>query len=124
MHSPGHNVGSMLLPVARNCNVPVERRIAAAKLRLHSSWVRTFMERLLRFLVELTLLLDILDFSASQRQRFKHTLVSKLRLGIWLLAGTLGGWALVLARRLVHLSHRNPHMLWLVSCSLPRRSTG
>ena len=70
---------------------------------------------MLRFLVELALLLDVLDFAASQCQRFKHTLVFKLRLGIWLLSGTPDEWALVLARRLVHLSHRNPHILWLVS---------
>jgi hypothetical protein len=78
------------------------------------------MERLLRFLVELALLLDVLDFPASQCQSFKHTLVSKLRLGIWLLA--CSGWALGLSRRLVDLSHRNPHMRGLSPAACPEAS--
>jgi len=45
-------------------------------------------------------------FPASQCQSFKHSLVSKFRLGIWLLACTLGGCARVLARRPVLLIHR------------------
>jgi hypothetical protein len=80
---------------------------------------------MLRFLVELALLLDVLDFPACQRQRFKHSLVAKLWLRIWFLACSPGGCALLLSRRLLHLSHRNPtcRALSPAACPKPHRIT-
>ena|SRR2546421_7706894 len=105
--SPGHKVGSMLIPLARSRNLPVDCSTSAARLYLHASWDGTSMELPLGPLfVKAALPLITVYFPASQCQSFKHALVSKFGLGIRLLACTLGRCAFVLSRRLVLLIHR------------------
>src|SRR6266550_1784671 len=105
--SPGHKVGSMLMPLARSCNIPVNCSTSAARLHLHASWDGAVIElRLGPLFVKAALPLVAVYFPAGQCQSFKHTLVSELWLGIGLLACTLGRCALVLSRRLVLLIHR------------------
>ena len=122
--SPGHRVGSMLIPLARSCKLPVDCSTSAARLHLHASWDGAVMElRLGPLFVKAALPLVAVYFPAGQRQSFKHALVSKFRLGIWLLACTLGRCALVLSRRLVLLIHRRLKCV-ACSCSLLRSFTG
>ena len=105
--SPGHKVGSMLTPLARSCNLPVDWSTSSARPYLHVSRNEASMKLLSGPLfVKAALPLVGVHFPASQCQSFKHSLVSKFRLGIWLLACTLGGCARVLARRPVLLIHR------------------
>jgi len=104
--SPGHKVGSMLTPLARSCNLPVDWSTSSARPYLHVSRNEASMKLLSGPLfVKATLSLIGVHFAAGQRQSFKHPLVSKLRLGIRLLGWTSGG-VFSLCRSLVLLSHR------------------
>ena len=115
--SPGHKVGSMLTPLARSCNLPVDWSTSSASRICTFSRNEASMKLVSGPLfVKATLPLVGVQFAASQRQSFKHPLVSELRLGIRLLGWT-SGRVFLLCRRLVLLSHRNPNLL--ISCSSP-----
>src|SRR2546426_12586619 len=100
--SPGHKVGSMLIPLARSRNLPVDCSTSAARLYLHPSWDGICMELLLGPLfVKAALPLITVYFPASQCQSSKHALVSKFGLVIRLHACTLRRLNLVLSRRML-----------------------
>ena len=121
--SPGHKVGSMLIPLARSRNIPVDCSTSAARLHLHAACDGESMDLPLGPLsVKPALPLVALQFTASQRQSFEHTLVSELRLGVWLLASPLSGCALVFSRSLVLLIHRSLKCFGLSPAACPRAS--
>src|SRR4029077_8693989 len=113
--SPGHKVGSMLAPVARNFNLPLECSPSAARLHLRCARASGFIGKSLRHLsVPLALMLGAVDLSARQGQCFEGPLESKLGLVIRLLGFILARCvqcALLFCRRPVPLSHRNLNTL-------------